>query len=215
MTHGGTPNGGGAYVNQYTVVLDVYYPAQADMTWRSLWQTAPDNANDADLFFNTGDGLGVSSVYEGKITPDAWHRIAFAFDLSGPVLTKFIDGVKVGNQTTGLSAVDGRFSLDPVALLFADNDGDVNEVYVSSVQFSNGRRPDSYLAALGGPSAKKIAGALKVGIDNQKPVISWTGGVPLESADQVTGPWSVVTGVTSPYTPPTTDAAKFYRPKLQ
>ena len=67
-------------------------------------------------------------------------------DLSGPgthpVVTKFIDGVKVGEQTDGLSSTDGRFSLYPqMALLFAENNGYNNDAYVSSVQFSNGRRP--------------------------------------------------------------------------
>ena len=62
--------------------------------------------NDGDLFVSTTDGLGISSIYDGYISAGAWHRIAAAFDLTGPgspVLTKFIDGVKVGNQTAGLS----------------------------------------------------------------------------------------------------------------
>ena len=87
--------------------------------------------------------------------------MAFAFDLTGPgspVLTKFIDGVKVGNQTTGLSGKDGRFCTGSYALLFGDNDGDVAETYVSSIQFSNGRRPDAFIAALGGAVSRENPG---------------------------------------------------------
>ncbi len=124
MYHGASPNGGGAYVNQYTLVYDIFLPYQ---NWRSLLQTATGNGNDGDIFLNTTGGIGISGIYNGTVTEQVWHRVAVAIDLSGPgqfpVLTKFIDGVKVGNQTTGLSDKDGRFALDPFALLFADNDG--------------------------------------------------------------------------------------------
>jgi hypothetical protein len=131
-----------------------------------------------------------------------------------PVLAKFIDGVKVGNQTGGLSAVDGRFSLDPIALLFADQDGDVGETYVNSIQFSTGRRPDAFIAALGGPSASKIPGAITAKVQAGSVVIRWTGGVPLQGADVITGPWSTVAGATSPYTVPSAGGKKYYRPQI-
>jgi hypothetical protein len=217
MYHGAGPNGGGSYVNQYTLVYDVYYPASSS-GWRSLLQTGTGNGNDGDFFINPTGGIGISSVYNGFVAPDQWNRIAFAFDLTGPgqapVLTKFINGVKVGNQTSGLSGRDGRFALDAHALLFADQDGDVAEAYVSSVQFSNGRRPDAFITALGGPSAAKIPGAIKVQVTGGNSSIVWTGGVPLESAPGITGPWTIVNGATSPYPVPAGTAARFYRPKL-
>jgi hypothetical protein len=216
--HGAAPNGGGAYVNQYTLIYDLYYPANADLTWRSLLQTDLSDNSDGDVFISSADGLGISSIYDGYVSPATWHRIAIAFDLSGPgtapVLTKFIDGVKVGEQTSGLSGPDGRFSLDPALLLFADNDGDENESYVSSVQFSNGRRPDAFIEALGGPSASKIPGVIKAERRGAQVVITWTGAVPLQSAASVVGPWSTVNAATSPYTIPSLDAGKFYRPKI-
>jgi hypothetical protein len=221
MYHGAAPNGGGAYVNQYTLVFDIYYPPASDGTWRSLWQTDVSNGanNDGDLFVSTADGLGISSIYSGYVSAGAWHRIAAAFDLTGPgspVLTKFVDGVKVGNQTTGLSGVDGRFSLDTYALAFADNDGDVAEAYVSSVQFSNGRRPDAFLEALGGPSPLKIPGIIRVERVNGQVVVHWSGGVALQSADSLAGPWTTVSGTAgqSSYTPSPLGQSKFYRPQI-
>jgi hypothetical protein len=41
--------------------------------------------------------------------------------------------------------------------------------------------------------------------------ITFTGG--LEAADSITGPWSDVTGATSPYTVNTSGTMKFYRTK--
>ena len=218
MYHGAAPNGGGSYVNQYTLIFDLYYPANSDGTWRSLWQTDTSDNSDGDLFVGTSDGLGISSVYDGTISAGAWHRIAAAFDLTGPgspVLAKFVDGVKVGNQTLG-AGIDGRWSLDPYALVFADNDGDVAEAYVSSIQFSNGRRPDAFLEALGGPSALKIPGAIKAIVINGAVTIVWTGGVALQSADSVTGTWTTVANTAGKlsYTPSPLSTAKFYRPQI-
>jgi hypothetical protein len=220
MFHGAAPNGGGAYVNQYTLIFDIYYPPNSDNTWRSLWQTDVSNGanNDGDLFVSTADGLGISSVYNGNVSAGAWHRIAAAFDLTGPgspVLTKFIDGVKVGNQTSGLSGVDGRFALDPSALVFADNDGDVAEAYVSSIQFSNGRRPDAFLEALGGPSPLKIPGIIRADMVSGQIVIRWSGGVALQSADSLAGPWTTVAPAGQyTYTPSPLEQKKFYRPQI-
>jgi len=211
MFHGATPNGGGAFVNQYTLIYDIYLNG---IGWRSLLQTDASNVSDGDLFINPSGGLGISSVYDGNVPPNEWHRVAVAVDLAGPVMTKFIDGVKIGNQTGGLSAIDGRFSLGPTALLFADQDGDNGDTYVSSIQFSNGRRPDAFIAALGGPKASKIPGAITASVQSGNVVIRWTGGVPLQGADSVTGPWSTVTGATSPYTVPAVGGKKYYRPQI-
>ena len=224
MYHQAAPNGGGTNVNQYTLIYDVYYPAGSDDQWRSLWQTLVANTGDGSLWIDTDDGIGVSSVYDGNLTAGAWHRLAFAFDLTGtetgtattPVLTKFIDGVKVGNQTTGLTGMDGRWSVGPYGLLFADGDGQyVWEAYVSSVQFSNGRRPDAFIEALGGPSPLKIPGIIKAGIESGQVVIHWSGGVALQSADSPTGPWTTVDGTAgqSSYNPPA-GQKKFYRPQI-
>ena len=73
---------------------------------------------------------------------------------------------------------------------------------------------DAFIEALGGPSANKIPGAIRATTQAGHVVISWTGGVPLQSADSLAGPWTVVTGATSPYTVPTLSAGKFYRPKI-
>jgi hypothetical protein len=218
---GTAPNGGGTNINQYTLIYDIYYPVGSD-GYRSLWQTDTNNALYSSLYIgnvDVGFGIGVGTTYDGVFTDGQWHRLAFAIDLNGPggqppVMAKFIDGVKVADQTTDLSPADGWLSVGAYGYLFAEANGDFVPGYVSSVQFSNGRRPDAFIEALGGPSAAKIPGAITVARQGGVPVIRWTGGVPLQSADSLNGPWSTVNGATSPYTPTGGSTAKFYRPKI-
>ena len=222
MFHGASANGGGNNVNRYTLIFDILYPSSSDASWRAILQASTNavtGADDSEFYINPANGIGITGIYDGNITPDTWHRIALAVDLSGPgphpVVEKFIDGVKVGEQTGGLSSADARFSLNPsLALLFAENNGYNDDAYVSSVQFSNGRRSDAFLAALGGPSASKIPGCIKAQVQGASIIIRWTGGVALQSADQLSGPWSTVAGATSPYTVPNPTGQKFYRPQI-
>src|SRR5439155_18128319 len=100
------------------------------------------------------------------------------------------------------------------ALLFAEDNGYNNDAYVSSVQFSNGRRSDEFIEALGGPSSSKIPGAIKASVQSGSVVIVWTGGVPLQGATALSGPWTTVAGATSPYPVPGGSVAKYYRPKI-
>jgi len=157
------PNGGGVYINQYTLIMDILYPNSTTGSWRAVFQTNEANANDGDFFVNLTNGVGISGIYHGNLTPDNWHRLAVAVDLTlpnGGLMRKFIDGVKVGEQN--LTGLDGRFSLYSTndstdwMLLFADDSGDNNEGYVNSIQFRNEALTDAQLIALGGPSAAGI-----------------------------------------------------------
>lgn len=172
MRHGAMANGGGSFLNQYTLIMDVLFPTSSSGKWRALLQTDTSNSNDADLFvsgdsfFTTGDGIGISGNYHGKILPNTWHRIVFAVDLAAPspYVAKFIDGVKVADQTVN-SGVDARWSLNPAtnakpyALLFADDDNETQVGFVNSIQFRNGKMSDAEIAMLGKPSTSGIVGA--------------------------------------------------------
>src|ERR1019366_3089817 len=151
LPHGAAPNGGGSKVNQYTLILDVLFPSTST-GFRAFWQTDTNNTSDADLFVNGANGIGISGIYQGSLTPDAWHRMAFALDLtaSSGQLSKYIDGAPVGTQTLS-EGVDGRWSLGPTALLFSDDNGETGVGYVSSIQFHNRTLTAGEIAALGGP----------------------------------------------------------------
>lgn len=172
VSHGAQPNSGGEFVNRYTVVMDLFYPV-ASTGFRSLLQTETNSpgTTDGELFVNDAHGIGIGGQYQGRVTPGQWHRVVFTVDLSKRELGKYIDGTNVlagpvGAAPLGTNAVqyldatlgvtDGRWSLLPQALLFADNDGETGEVYVNSIQFHNSALTPGQVAALGRPSASGI-----------------------------------------------------------
>ena len=126
----------------------------------------------------TSLSIGISGNYTGTVTPDAWHRIVFVFDETYATLKKYIDGTLVGTQT--LDGLDGRWTLDPFALLFGDNDGDNQPGYANSIQFRNGILTDAEVTALGGAtSASGIPGAVpricSVSVSGNTVTITWPG----------------------------------------
>ena len=212
-------------MNQYTLIMDLLYQTDTDKTERALLQTSPNNADNRDIAIGADNGIGVSGGFQGNFLPNVWQRVAFALDLSGPgpnpIMAKYINGVKVGQQVLTEGA-DGRWSLFPAdhaatpwALLFADDNTEGRPGYVSSIQVRRGRLSDAEIAHLGGPSAGKIPGAIRIAHTGTQYVINWSGRVPLQSASSLTGPWADVDGATSPYPVPSANIGnKFYRPKL-
>jgi hypothetical protein len=219
LRHGLAANGGGTNVNQYTLILDLLYPATSHNLRRALLQTQTENTDDAEFRIDESNGLGVNGVYQGKILPNTWHRVALAVDLAGPgpnpVVAKFIDGVKVGQQVLPAGR-DSRWSLStrpdaPFALLFAGLATEVQEGYVSSVQFRSGRLSDAAIAAMGGPSSGKIPGAVCALSVSGVPEIRWSGSELLR-ADSINGPWTPIVGAAKPYPVPSPlGGMKFYR----
>ncbi|MBM3881777.1 MAG: hypothetical protein FJ387_18980 [Verrucomicrobia bacterium] len=155
MYHQTPPNGGGQFVNLYTIIYDVLYPAESMGKWRAFLQTNTGNSGDGDFFVNTANGIGISGNYQGPVLDNTWHRIVFSLNLDAATVGKYIDGVLVGRQTLG-AGLDGRWSLDTFALLFADNDGDNAPAYVNSLQFRNWVMSDAEVAALGGVTTDGI-----------------------------------------------------------
>lgn len=153
------PNGGGAYINQYTMVWDLLLPSIPE--WFSFFNSDDVNGNDGDLFMDSAGGIGISSVYHGVVGVNTWHRIAASYDLTTSTLSKYIDGQLVGSQTLS-SGVDGRWSLysvnDPAngLLLLADNDGETGAGYINSFYFIDRVMTGDEIGALGGPNAVGI-----------------------------------------------------------
>jgi len=121
MRHGAKPNGGGHFINQYTLIMDIMFPAQSSGHWRALFQSDPFNhdGNSAEFFVGGAstlpdpNGIGAEGQYDGSLAPGLWYRIAFAVDLTAPPgqqLIKYINGVKVGSQSL-VDGIDGRYAL--------------------------------------------------------------------------------------------------------
>ncbi len=164
LTHGFGPNAGGAYVNQYTLIMDVMYPEAfgkddpdgflGTAGWQGLYQTNESNTNDGDWFVNPAGGVGISGNYGGSVPDGQWHRLALSVDLVAGTYTSYVNGERV-QQNTG-QTVDGRFSLGETILIFADENGETAGGYVSSIQLRDAAMTDAELAAFGGATAAGI-----------------------------------------------------------
>lgn len=177
-------NGGGSLVNQWSLAMDLLFPASSDKKWRALIET--DNRiidADADLFVNPSNGLGISGNYSGNVTPDVWHRIVFAIDGDANKIYKYLDGALVGVQDEGAApdgGLDGRFTLSPggIAELFTDNDGDIAPGYVNSIQVYDKTLNAGEVQALGAISAAGLPttlGPVPAFIQSSSPVFGATG----------------------------------------
>jgi hypothetical protein len=126
-----TANGGGGYVNQYTVAMDYRQTNLAGLWegnyYNSLFQTSwGGNDSDGDLFISGPDlvnsTIGVGATGYSSMTFDAskWHRIVLSVDNSS-FFRVYVDGTLFLDAAG--QGVDGRFSLYTDRFnLFADND---------------------------------------------------------------------------------------------
>lgn len=147
-----TANGGGSYVNQYTVAIDY---VQTGDGWNSLFQTAATgNSGDGDLWINgttrATATIGVGDVGYSTLTFDAsqWHRIVWSVD-NGNFFRAYVDGTLFLDGAG--QPVDGRFSLYPdVFHLFADDSWEDPWGMVGTVATWNRALTTDEVAGMGG-----------------------------------------------------------------
>lgn len=181
--HGAVPNGDGNKVNRWTIIMDILIPnipGEGNATWFSFAQLDNlNNSNDGELFANFGDrdgddvreggiGIGGAYTYLGEefdpvyLIAGQWHRVAFAVDHTDnneneqAYFNRYIDGKFFGAQLRGTDQLDGRHTLFDRLLLFADEDGESQPAFVSSIQIRNYTMSPAEIAALGGPTASGI-----------------------------------------------------------
>jgi hypothetical protein len=161
-----TNNGGGTNLNQYTMIMDLMWPAASSDQWRAIFNTTTNNsdfANDSEMFVNPDNRVGFNT-FAGLLEADTWHRLVMTIDLAtNNHLTRYIDGSAVGSSAGSplpvLDAqIDGRFSLHRNILFFSDNDGEAAEVYVNLIQLRAGIMNSDEVLALGGPGAPLSGG---------------------------------------------------------
>jgi hypothetical protein len=148
-THGIAANGGGSFVNEYTILWDVMYPAATAGNWKTFLQTTPTNANDRELFVNPNGTIGVAATgYSANATTaDTWYRVVASVD-NGSFYRLYVNGNEWLNGT--IQTVDGRFSLDPVFHAMADNDGDDALMNLSNLAIWDSALDANAIVALGG-----------------------------------------------------------------
>lgn len=178
-------NGGGLYINQYTLIMDVLVPAP--LNWTALFNTDPGNANDADWYVAPDGSIGISALgytAAGIFAPDTWHRLAFTADLGAGLAAYYLDGAPVF-QRAGASLLDGRYSLystnDNLPSLLLCNEGDLggnytHELYLAGLAVIDRALPAAEIALLGGPHPEGIyARHLRIERSGTNLVINWNG----------------------------------------
>jgi len=161
-------NAGGTYTNQFTIIMDVFFPTENPNPWTSLLQTSVTNANDGDWFINPDGGLGITADYSDAgnsllFDRGNWRRLALAIDTgstpgNGNIYRSYVDGILQNTvQSPASWGIDGRYSLDTVFEVFADNDGEVSPYgFVNSLQLRDTALSAEDIRALGGASANGL-----------------------------------------------------------
>jgi len=157
-THGIAPNGGGAKVNEWTLLIDFSFPPSSlsdpPSGYNDLFQTNPTNIDDSDWTINSSGAVGIGAVgyssTKGFTTKgNTWYRMVLVVD-NGTRHDTYFDGVEIfkGNQ----QGIDGRFSLASTILLFCagnNQDRDDAPMNVSTVAFWDKPLTAEEIAAIG------------------------------------------------------------------
>ncbi len=157
-------NGGGTLINDYTLIMDVLYPASSNNQLRPIIDTdAATFVYGPDIVVSSGNGIGISDgPFFGSIVSNTWYRIAFVVQQDQNTITEYINGAKVGQNTVsttgGQQGVDGRFALFPGAYAYILGNSSTNAApgYLSSIQFRDAALNAGQLKALGSPVAAGI-----------------------------------------------------------
>ena len=157
-THGIAPNGGGAKVNEWTLLIDFSFPPSSlsdpPSGYNDLFQTNPTNADDSDWTINSSGAIGIgavgySSTRSYTTKGNTWYRMIVVVD-NGTRHDLYMDGVEAFKGTQ--QGVDGRFSLADTILLFCagnNQDRDDAPINVSTVAFWDTPLSAGDIAALG------------------------------------------------------------------
>lgn len=199
MRHNIAPNAGGTKVNQWTLIMDLFWGNSGHQDGGPLGlggilQTHDlENPVDADLFWRASIGSygkGCCSPY-GDISSEPgffhargeWARVIFAVDLASQprTLAKYINGHLHREDIGGdANSIDSRFALPPEVFLFGDgDDNERTECFVNSIQIREGALSPEQVIALGNPSAEKISG-LGSGFHERLRATRVPGGIHLE-----------------------------------
>lgn len=164
ISYTGVPaNGGGSYVNNYTMIWDVYIPT---MGWTALMNTSPTHANDADFYVASDASVGIGALgysSAGAVSAGQWTRIALVQDQTANQTLYYVNGTQVFSGNA--ASLDSRFSLytdsdaPPQLVILGEGDSSgnyANDLYLSAFYFSDSVLSGSTIAGLGGVQAGGI-----------------------------------------------------------
>ncbi|MCL5097329.1 MAG: hypothetical protein M1608_07345 [Candidatus Omnitrophica bacterium] len=198
-----------------------------------------DVINASRIFFNLytdtyGFGLGISDGVAGRIKwftapPNSMEPDTATLSANVPTMVtgtfeqggtkKLYMGTNLVGSATGLAEID--YGADPTQLqptvgyLMGNRQyllGTVAEVLVySSVSDAQRNAVQDYLTQKYFTSGLSQGPKLNISLNQNQVVISWTGGGVLQSATQLDGTWTDVSGASSPWTITLSGTSQFYR----
>jgi hypothetical protein len=120
MLHG-IPAVLGEKVNEYSIQLDFSIPE--DNLYHALIQITAKNTDDADMFINKTNQIGIweAGYSDSTVEIGSWYRMVFTV-LNESVFRIYMNGNLWREATPRL--IDSRYALGDTLLLFADNDGE-------------------------------------------------------------------------------------------
>ena len=104
------PNGGGSYVNEYTLIFDIIID---DPDWLPLYNTGYDNYNAAELWIRSDGAVGVGAYTSAGVVPeDTWTRLVITRRVEGGTCYRniYADGILV-SENHDSDSIDGGMSL--------------------------------------------------------------------------------------------------------
>ncbi|UCC22065.1 MAG: methyltransferase domain-containing protein [Planctomycetota bacterium] len=157
-------NGGGSYVNEYTLILDIRID---DPDWLPLYNTGSDNYNEAELWVRDDGAVGYGGVYTsaGVVPQSTWTRLVVTRYLDGGMWYRkiYADGILEASGRDG-EGTDGNLSLytnshedDGQFTILSDSDSTVyGACKLGNFGFVSEAMSDANIAALGGYDANGI-----------------------------------------------------------
>ena len=150
-------NGRGAFVDNYTLIMDVLYPMASDLKPRPILETDGGTVATVfgtDLAIGPNNGVGlVGGTFDGTIAPNTWHRVGLVVETNR--VRAYINGALVGTQTSEADRL--VLVANSVTLLLAESlTNTAASGYANSIQLRDVALTSDQMQALGGPSADGI-----------------------------------------------------------
>jgi Concanavalin A-like lectin/glucanases superfamily len=179
--------------------------------------------SDGALILATGNGTTAANLAApaGSVSLNQWHLVTAAVDRTDGLAQLYVDGNQVvsgavrNDFPTGNDMELGRDTGGTFAFLGALDEARIhsslessNWVWASYMTVAANTSLESY-SAVG-----SAAVSLNIQAAGSSVILAWPQGT-LQSAGQITGPYSDVSGATSPYTNSVSGAQQYFRVKVQ
>jgi hypothetical protein len=130
MKHGISPGEGERFVNEYSLLFDFRIPETG--IWHSFFQAGVQNNTDGEFFVNPSGNIGVAAVGYSSyaLAANEWYRLVISVK-NGDSFDCYLDGELI--MIGAAQSVDGRFSLDSLLLVFADENGEDGDILCSEL----------------------------------------------------------------------------------